>query len=70
MILEVVDKKKVSRMRIARIIDNIGGRLRLKYENTNDFDDFWCHQSSDIIHPIGWSSKVGHDLFAPEGMYM
>jgi hypothetical protein len=54
-------------MRIARVIDNIGGRLRLKYENSNEFDDFWCHERSKIIYPIGWSSTVGHDIYAPDG---
>ena len=67
MLLELVDKKKLCRMRISRIIDNIGGRLRMKYENSEDFDDFWCHQLSELIHPIGWSSTVGHEILAPEG---
>jgi hypothetical protein len=66
MILELVDKKKLSRMRVARIIDNIGGRLRMKYENSEDFDDFWCHELSELIHPVGWSMQTGHDLYATE----
>ncbi len=32
MLLELIDKKKISQMKIARIIENIGGRLRMKYE--------------------------------------
>ena len=67
MVLELVDKNKLSRMRICRIMENIGGRLRLKYENAEEFDDFWCHQSSELIHPIGWSSSVGHDILASDG---
>lgn len=66
MILELVDKKKLSSMRVSRIIDNIGGRLRMKYENSEDFDDFWCHELSELIHPVGWSMAVGHHLYAPD----
>lgn len=66
MLLELIDKKKLSRMRVSRIIDNIGGRLRMKYENNEDFDDFWCHQSSELIHPIGWSVYNGHEIEASD----
>ncbi len=67
MILELVDKKKLSRMRVGRILENIGGRLRLKYENADEFDDFWCHEQSELIHPVGWSAAVGHDIHADQG---
>lgn len=69
MILELIDKKKLCQMRIARIIDNIGGRLQMKYENSDDFDDFWCHERSSLIHPIGWSATVGHQIFASDGNF-
>jgi hypothetical protein len=68
MILELVDKKKLSRMRVGRIVENIGGRLRLKYENADGFDDFWCHEQSELIHPVGWSMAIGHDIYADEGL--
>lgn len=64
MILELVDKKAVGQMRVAKIIENKGGRLRLKYENKTEFDDFWCHEQSDLIHPIGWSVSVGHKIIS------
>ena len=66
MILELVDKKKLSSMRVSRIIDNIGGRLRMKYENSEEFDDFCCNESSELIHPVGWSMEVGHEIYAPD----
>lgn len=62
--LELVDKLKISQMRIAKIVENVGGRLHLEYED--DGDDFWCHQNSEIIHPIGWSKSTGHDIVAPK----
>lgn len=67
MLLEVIDKKKPCRMRVAKIIENKGGRLRLKYEFTDEFDDFYCHAKSPLIHPIGWSVSVGHEISATPG---
>lgn len=66
MLLELVDKKKFSQMRVARITENIGCRLRLKYENYDETEDFWVHEKSELIHPIGWSAKVGHPIYASE----
>ncbi len=68
--LELVDRQRVSCMRVARIIENRGGRLRMKYENTEEFDDFWCHEQSELIHPIGWSVTVGHDILADDGLHI
>lgn len=65
MLLELIDKNKLNKMKVSRIIDNIGGRLRMKYENSEDFDDFWCHQDSELIHPVGWSAHYGHEIDAP-----
>ena len=71
MLLELVDKKRISSMRIARIMENNGRRLRMKYESTNsdEIEDFWCHELSDLIHPIGWAATVGHHINAPEGKH-
>ncbi|XP_067432504.1 lethal(3)malignant brain tumor-like protein 2 isoform X2 [Thunnus thynnus] len=68
--VEVVDPKYVSRTRVAIIDSIIGGRLRLVYLDQSDspenvISDFWCHMASPLLHPIGWSSKVGHDIKAP-----
>ncbi|XP_041829826.1 lethal(3)malignant brain tumor-like protein 2 isoform X3 [Melanotaenia boesemani] len=68
--VEVVDPKHVSRTRIAMIDSIIGGRLRLVYVDQSDAPenvvaDFWCHMWSPLVHPIGWSKKVGHNIKAP-----
>ncbi|XP_051273748.1 lethal(3)malignant brain tumor-like protein 2 isoform X2 [Dicentrarchus labrax] len=68
--VEVVDPKHVSRTRVAIIDSIIGGRLRLVYADQSDApenstSDFWCHIWSPLLHPIGWSSKVGHAMKAP-----
>ncbi|XP_041818353.1 lethal(3)malignant brain tumor-like protein 2 [Chelmon rostratus] len=70
MCVEVVDPKHVSRTRLAIIDSIIGGRLRLVYSDQSDApenitSDFWCHMWSPLLHPVGWSSKVGHAIKAP-----
>jgi hypothetical protein len=67
MFLEVIDKRKPSQMRLAKIVENKGGRLNLKYENSQELDYFWCHAKSDVVHPVGWSVVAGHDIDATEG---
>ncbi|CAL1541940.1 unnamed protein product [Lymnaea stagnalis] len=63
--LEVVNKMCVSAMRLAAIKDIIGCRLRLNYLDSKDeIDEFWCHMTSPLIHPVGWSQTVGHKLHA------
>lgn len=62
MCLEVVDKTQVSRTRMAVVDTVIGGRLRLLYEDGDSDDDFWCHMWSPLIHPVGWSRRVGHGI--------
>ncbi|XP_026171794.1 lethal(3)malignant brain tumor-like protein 2 isoform X2 [Mastacembelus armatus] len=68
--VEIVDPKYVSRTRVAIIESIIGGRLRLVYADQSDtpeniIADFWCHMWSPLLHAIGWSIKVGHDIKAP-----
>uniref|UniRef100_A0A8D2LPG3 Lethal(3)malignant brain tumor-like protein 2 n=1 Tax=Varanus komodoensis TaxID=61221 RepID=A0A8D2LPG3_VARKO len=60
--VEVVDKSCVSRTRMAVVDTVIGGRLRLLYEDGDSDDDFWCHMWSPLIHPVGWSRRVGHNM--------
>ncbi|XP_062838973.1 lethal(3)malignant brain tumor-like protein 2 isoform X4 [Anolis carolinensis] len=58
--VEVVDKALVSQTRVAVVDSVIGGRLRLLYEDGDSDDDFWCHMWTPLIHPVGWSKRVGH----------
>ncbi|XP_040262803.1 lethal(3)malignant brain tumor-like protein 2 [Bufo bufo] len=60
--LEAVDKLHISQMRIAVVDTVIGGRLRLLYEGGNSNVSMWCHMNSPLIHPIGWSHRVGHKI--------
>lgn len=68
--VEVVDPKHVSRTRVANVMAVIGGRLQLMYADQSDapdnaVSDFWCHTWSPLVHPIGWSLRVGHAIKAP-----
>ncbi|XP_068610573.1 lethal(3)malignant brain tumor-like protein 2 [Brachionichthys hirsutus] len=70
MYVEVVDPKHVSRTRLAIVDSIIGGRLQLVYTDQTDAPetvvaDFWCHMWSPLLHPAGWSSRVGHAMKAP-----
>ncbi|XP_073722957.1 lethal(3)malignant brain tumor-like protein 2 isoform X2 [Misgurnus anguillicaudatus] len=66
--VEVVDRSQVSRTRLAVVDTVIGGRLRLLYEDEalrpsgEVLSDFWCHMQSPLVHPVGWSAKVGHTI--------
>ncbi|XP_076351874.1 scm-related gene containing four mbt domains isoform X2 [Tachypleus tridentatus] len=63
--LEVVDKNRISSIRVARVQEVVGGRLHVAYEDAEKGDEgFWCHERSPLIHPIGWAQVVGHDLRA------
>ncbi|XP_076008335.1 lethal(3)malignant brain tumor-like protein 2 [Genypterus blacodes] len=60
--LEVVDPKGPSQSHVATVETVTGGRLQLLY---TDKTDFWCHMRSPLIHPMGWSSSVGHPTKTP-----
>ena len=32
-----------------------------------EFDDFWCHYRSALVHPVGWSQQSGHKLHSTSG---
>ncbi|EEC03788.1 hypothetical protein IscW_ISCW017518, partial [Ixodes scapularis] len=64
--LEVVDKKRISSVRVAKVTQGVGGRIHIVYESLED-DGFWCHERSPLIHPIGWAQVIGHDLRASPG---
>ncbi|KAM8837836.1 lethal(3)malignant brain tumor-like protein 2 isoform 1-T3 [Spinachia spinachia] len=68
--VEVVDPKHVSRTRLAAVESITGGRLHLVYEDQSDaqentLSDFWCHMGSPLVHPVGWSKRVGHAIRSP-----
>ncbi|KAF2895362.1 hypothetical protein ILUMI_10816 [Ignelater luminosus] len=64
--LEVVDKNRISQVKVAMVHQIIGKRLNVKYYDMPPEDPgFWCHEDSPLLHPVGWAKKVGHHLVAP-----
>lgn len=64
--LEVVDKNRISQVKLATVHKIVGKRLFVKYfDAPPDDNGFWCHEDSPLIHPVGWASTVGHILAAP-----
>lgn len=63
--LEVVDKNRISVVRVATVDHIVGGRIHVRYHGSNSADDgFWCHEKSPLIHPVGWAAMIGHSLRA------
>ncbi|XP_043462591.1 polycomb protein Sfmbt-like isoform X1 [Leptopilina heterotoma] len=63
--LEVVDKNRISQVKVATIQKIVGKRLHVRYYDSPPEDDgFWCHEDSPLIHPVGWSRKIGQTLDA------
>ncbi|KAJ2950138.1 hypothetical protein O0L34_g11488 [Tuta absoluta] len=66
-IMEVVDKNRISQVKVASVCEIIGKRLHIKYYDSSPEDNgFWCHEDSPLIHPVGWAFRVGHTLDAPQ----
>lgn len=64
--VEVVDKNRISQVKVATIEKIVGKRLHVRYFETEDDDNgFWCHEDSNLIHPVGWAQRVGHEIDAP-----
>ena len=56
---------------IVRIMENIGGRLLLRYEGTDRAkDDFWLFYLNYRLHPIGWCKDHDAVYKPPEGSIM
>lgn len=64
--IEVVDKNRISQIKLATIHKIVGKRLYVQYFDSPPEDNgFWCHEDSPLIHPVGWATTVGHNLSAP-----
>ncbi|XP_053612673.1 polycomb protein Sfmbt-like [Plodia interpunctella] len=65
-VMEVVDKNRISQVKVASVCEIVGKRLHIKYYDSSPEDNgFWCHEDSPLIHPVGWAFHVGHRLDAP-----
>lgn len=65
LLLEVVDKNRISQMKVATVCKIVGKRLFVRYWDSGPEDGFWCHEDSSLIHHVSWSNSVCHPLDAP-----
>ncbi|KAM3963640.1 polycomb protein Sfmbt [Aphomia sociella] len=66
-VMEVVDKNRISQVKVASVCEILGKRLHVKYYDSSPEDNgFWCHEDSPLIHPVGWAFRIGHPLDAPQ----
>ncbi len=55
-------------MWIVRVMENVGGRLLLRYEGTDKAkDDYWLFYLHYRLHPIGWGKEHQAEYEPPEG---
>lgn len=64
LLLEVVDKNRISQVKVATVSKIVGKRIYVQYYDGPSDDGFWCHEDSSLIHHVGWAASVGHNLAA------
>ena len=53
---------------IVKIIENVGGRLYLRFEGLETGShDFWLFYLNHRLHPIGWAKSHGYRYSPPSG---
>jgi hypothetical protein len=54
---------------LVTVVENIGGRLKLRYEGLESRDGFehWLYYLDPFLHHIGWAAQQGCDLQPPLG---
>ena len=46
-----------------------GFLLFIIYLNFVKILGFWCHEDAPIIHPVGWSREIGHEIVASQSYH-
>ena len=68
--LEVQHELAPSSVWIVRTLENVGGRLLLRYEGTDRAtNDFWLFYLNHRLHPIGWAKENDCIYKPPEGKH-
>lgn len=55
---------------IVTVAENIGGRLRLRYEGLEGSGDFehWLYYLDPFLHHVGWAAQQGYELQPPSAI--
>ncbi|KAK6993736.1 scm-like with four MBT domains protein 1 [Biomphalaria glabrata] len=64
--LEIQDSIKPNHLWLVKIIENVGGRLYLRYEGIESAaQDFWMFYLDERLHPIGWCKSQNYQYVPP-----
>ncbi|NXX28327.1 SMBT1 protein, partial [Nicator chloris] len=52
---------------VVNVVENVGGRLKLRYEGLEDLDKFdqWLFYLDPFLHQVGWAAQHGYSLQPP-----
>ncbi|NWR84274.1 SMBT1 protein, partial [Furnarius figulus] len=55
---------------IVSVVENVGGRLKLRYEGLEDSDKFdqWLFYLDPFLHQVGWAAQHGYSLQPPSAI--
>ncbi|NXM48651.1 SMBT1 protein, partial [Gymnorhina tibicen] len=55
---------------IVNVVENVGGRLKLRYEGLEDSDKFdqWLFYLDPFLHQVGWAAQHGYSLQPPSAI--
>ncbi|KAH9504832.1 Scm-like with four MBT domains protein 2 [Bulinus truncatus] len=64
--LEIQDIVRPNHLWLVKIIENVGGRLYLRYEGIEGAgQDFWLFYLNERLHPVGWCKSQGYEYVPP-----
>uniref|UniRef100_T1J4G1 SAM domain-containing protein n=1 Tax=Strigamia maritima TaxID=126957 RepID=T1J4G1_STRMM len=66
--IEVQEKLNPLNVWIATVLENVGGRLLLRYDGATASEDFWLFYLSYRLHPVGWASINKFKYKPPEAL--
>ncbi|NXM81866.1 SMBT1 protein, partial [Oenanthe oenanthe] len=55
---------------VVTVVENVGGRLKLRYEGLEDLDQFdqWLFYLDPFLHQVGWAAQHGYSLQPPSAI--
>lgn len=65
--LELQNSRDALEAWIVNVVENVGGRLKLRYEGLEDSDTFdqWIFYLDPFLHQVGWATQNGYNLQPP-----
>ncbi|NXJ07556.1 SMBT1 protein, partial [Odontophorus gujanensis] len=68
--LELQNSRDALEAWIVNVVENIGGRLKLRYEGLEDSDKFdqWIFYLDPFLHQVGWATQNGYNLQPPSAI--